>query len=42
MQYGRFVVGELNRETILAALSRLSELLKERAANGELCLLGGP
>ena len=32
---------ELDRETILRALARLSELLGERGATGEVCLLGG-
>ncbi|MCI0535342.1 MAG: hypothetical protein L0Z50_08940 [Verrucomicrobiales bacterium] len=32
---------ELDRETILAALGRLSERLAERGVKGELCLLGG-
>jgi hypothetical protein len=31
----------LDRETILSALGRLSELLRERNAEGEICLLGG-
>ncbi len=31
----------LDRETILSALRRLAELLRERDAEGELCLLGG-
>lgn len=32
---------ELDRQTILAALARLNELLRERAVLGELSLLGG-
>jgi hypothetical protein len=32
---------ELNSETILEALGRLSELLRQRGVMGELCLLGG-
>lgn len=31
----------LDRETILRALQRLADLLKARAAEGEVCLLGG-
>lgn len=31
----------LDREAILAALRRLAELLQERGAEGEVCLLGG-
>jgi hypothetical protein len=31
----------LNRETILHALQRLSEVLGERNVSGEICLLGG-
>jgi len=32
---------ELDREVILRALGRLSELLGERGVMGEICLLGG-
>ena len=32
---------ELDRERILKALKRLSELLKDPAIRGEICLLGG-
>ena len=32
---------ELSRDTILAALARLGELLQARGVTGELCLLGG-
>ena len=31
----------LDRETILGALSRLAELLRERGVEGEVCLLEG-
>jgi hypothetical protein len=31
----------LDRETIVGALSRLAELLRERGVEGEVCLLGG-
>lgn len=31
----------LNRETILHALQRLSDVLGERNVRGEICLLGG-
>ena len=31
----------LDRETILRALGRLSELLGARGVKGEICLLGG-
>ena len=31
----------LDRETIILALRRLSELLRERNVQGEICLLGG-
>ena len=39
--YSDEVKVELSRETILAALARLSELLQARRVTGELCLLGG-
>ena len=31
----------LDRETIILALRRLSELLRERGVQGEICLFGG-
>jgi hypothetical protein len=35
------MTNELDRATILAALSRLNELLRDQDVRGELCLLGG-
>lgn len=32
---------KLSRETILAALARLDELLREKGVSGELCIFGG-
>src|SRR6266536_659398 len=37
----RTMAHELDRETILTALARLSDLLKEAGAVGEMCLLDG-
>ena len=37
----RIMAHEFDRETILKALARLSDLLKEAGAVGEMCLLGG-
>jgi hypothetical protein len=32
---------KLSRETILAALARLDELLREKGVSGEICIFGG-
>lgn len=39
--YASLVKAELDRETILAALGRLNEMLREQSVLGEICLLGG-